>query len=122
MASESKASKNHAVQMINRIFVCQEQYGRRSMRAFTARVSISAIFPPVAKYSWLHGLSAARRACSCRHAARPLDAPCTGTFAAGHGLLLRRPRGQYQRGGPRARPPRLSALEASAGAEGRFAA
>ena len=39
MAIESKASKNHAVQMISRIFRCHEQYGRRSSRATTWRMS-----------------------------------------------------------------------------------
>src|SRR5579872_102712 len=39
MAIESNASKNHAVQMISRIFRCQEQYGSRSSRATMWRMS-----------------------------------------------------------------------------------
>jgi len=39
MASESNASKNHAVQMMARILLCHEQYGMRSMRALMERAS-----------------------------------------------------------------------------------
>src|SRR6185437_5115580 len=55
MAIESNASKNHAVQMMSRIFRCHEQYGSRSSLATTWRMSPRTpeaamsvmVFPPV---------------------------------------------------------------------------